>query len=262
MADEPARHEVRLARQLDRTAVHGVAEARPPEDDRCRTLARRGGRAGRSRARGRSSRAPGCGPVDDEPVDLRLARNSKRTVTGCMRQALGQQERVDCLHQIGRIAVVLAQLDPVLGPDAELIQDGLELAAGLRRVVFPAAASAIRAGARSRRRPRGSASRWTSRLCEIAPDAVLDLAEVVPVEQHDLAQDQRRPAFGEHLAREGHRADLLVLHGAASMRAASANGQADFARATPRLSLATGRRPRRRTKPRQPWSRRSGRSRS
>jgi len=41
---------------------------------------------------------------------------------------------------------------------------------------------------------------------------VLDLAEVVAVEQHDLAQDQRRPALGDHLAGERDRTDLLVAH--------------------------------------------------
>src|SRR5215467_7526662 len=57
------------------------------------------------------------------------------------------------------------------------------------------------------------------------------------LEQHDLTQDQRRPALRDDLAGERDRADLLVLH-AGSIARPQARGSAEIARATPVAALA------------------------
>src|SRR6185369_13946502 len=67
-------------------------------------------------------------------------------------------------------------------------------------------------------------------------DAVLDLAEVMPIEQDDLAQDERRLPLRDHFARERDRTDLLIAHDASFVRD-QPDASADFAPASPFVAL-------------------------
>ena len=143
---------------------------------------------------------------------------------------------MDRLHQVGGVAILLPQLDPVLRPDAEFVEHGLEFATGAGRVVLPATTERVRPtldDASSLERPQPG----RQEALRDAPDAMLDLAEVVPVEEDDLAQDERRPAFGEHLAGERDRADLLVAHDV-SVAHEPGDASADLAPTTPTVALA------------------------
>src|SRR5262245_17804818 len=153
----------------------------------------------------------GLRPVDHEPVDLGVGEELEADRDRSSGEAVRPEDRVDGGHEVGGIAVLLPELDPVLGPDAQLVEDRLELAPRRGRVVLPTpplavGASLDDAGVLERPEPRREEA-----LAD-PPDAVLDLAEVVAVEEDDLAQDQRRPALGDDLAGQGDRTHLLVLH--------------------------------------------------
>src|SRR5947208_312230 len=149
------------------------------------------------------------------------------------------------LHEVRGVAILAPQVDPVLRPDAQLVEHRLELPARGGRVVLPAPAGPVRMALDDAGLLECPQARREQALAD-APHAVLDLAEVVPVEQHDLAEDERRPALGNDLAREGNRVDLLIFHGP-SINLRGALGSAEIARTTPIVALASGRtRPHRR----------------
>ena len=178
----------------------------------------------------------GFGSGNNEPVDLGPPGELEPDCDSLGRQAVELEEGVDRLHEVRRVAMLAAELDPVLRPYPKVVQHLLKLASSLSRVIRPTPPRSVgpalqNAGGLERPQPFGQ------QALRDPADTPLDLAEVVVVEEHDLAQDQRRPALGDHLAGERDRTDLLVTH-EASVAQVARDASADFVGATPGIALA------------------------
>src|SRR5258708_32013555 len=155
----------------------------------------------------------GVGPAQNQPV--RAARFPKLKAHDLPPgwKALRREMREHGPHEDVGVTVLAPQLEPLLAPDSESSDHRSKLRPRWRQVVRRAAAARVGTrfhDARLLEPPQPLAE--SSRRGAVQP--FQDLVEVVAV-AHELAHDQRRPAFGEDLRRARDGAELSIsIHGA------------------------------------------------